>query len=331
METLLFLALARLHPEREKTFDVIARERSDRGNLLFVARLPRSLRSLAMTNRLTKISNQRRKINARVLAQSKMQFLHFDSLRNIAGLQHAISTRGDMQNGDGFSSLNLAYHVGDDVVRVTGNRRALANALGYDAEKMVAAQQVHGARVQTVARDDAGYGALSWDNAIIATDALVTREKDIPLMILVADCAPLLLVDECARVLATVHAGWRGALGKIASEAVKTMCEMGAYSENIRAGIGPTLCAKCLEVGSEVAAEARCAMPRCENGVLQNAGEKPHLDLRALLRHDLESVGVSPQNIEAMPHCPRCDNALLFSHRAQNGAAGRFALVAWWE
>ena len=260
-----------------------------------------------------------------------MQFLQFDSLRDIAGLQHAISTRGAAENGDRFSSLNLAYHVGDDAARVSRNRRALADALNYDAEKLVAAQQVHGARVQIIVRDDAGRGALSWDDAMIATDALATREQNLPLMILVADCAPLLLVDERARVLAVVHAGWRGALGKVASEAVKTMCELGARSENIRAGIGPCLCEKCLEVGEEVAEEARRAMPDCENGVIEKSGEKPHLDLRALLRHDLESAAVAPRNIEAMPHCPRCDNALLFSHRAQNGVAGRFALVAWWE
>lgn len=262
---------------------------------------------------------------------TKMQFLRFDSLRNIASLQHAISTRGAVENGDGFSSLNLAYHVGDDAVRVSQNRRTLAAALNYDAEKLVAAQQVHGARVQIVFSENAGRGALSWNNAIIATDALATRETDLPLMILVADCAPLLLVDERARVLAVVHAGWRGALSKIASETVTTMRELGAQSEDIRAGIGPTLCANCLEVGSEVAEEARRAMPLCENGVLQNDGEKPHLDLRALLRHALKGAGIAPQNIEALPHCPRCDNALLFSHRAGNGVAGRFALVAWWE
>ena len=144
----------------------------------------------------------------------KMQFLRFDSLRNIAGLRHAISTRGKVENDDGFSSFNLAYHVGDDAARVSRNRRALANTIGYDAEKLVAAQQVHGARVQVVVHEDAGRGAFSWDNAIIATDALVTYGENLPLMILVADCAPLLLVDDRARVLAVVHAGWRGAAGE---------------------------------------------------------------------------------------------------------------------
>jgi copper oxidase (laccase) domain-containing protein len=59
--------------------------------------------------------------------------------------------------------------------------------------------------------------------------------------------------------------------------------------------------------------------------------DKSHLDLRMLLRSDLQSAGVLASNIETMPHCPRCDTQTFFSHRGEQGTTGRFGLVAWWQ
>jgi YfiH family protein len=256
------------------------------------------------------------------------QFLSFASLRAVPGLRHAVTTRGGGCSEAEYSALNLAYHVGDDAARVTRNRRLLAAALGYDADRLVAAQQTHGAQSQIVSGDRAGRGATDGESALPATDALLTREPQLPLLILVADCAPLLLVDEKRRVLAVVHAGWRGAVAGIAAQTVARMrAEFGSDAAGIRAGIGPSLCAACFEVGAEVADAAR---PLAADAVLAG-NSRPHLDLRRLLQRDLEAAGVLPPHIAARPECPRCCPELLFSHRGQRGVAGRFGLVAWWE
>ena len=252
-----------------------------------------------------------------------MQTLVFPTLAQIPNLRHAITTRdGGFSSGD-YASLNLAFHVGDDAETVRRNRRALADELGFDAEKLVAAQQVHGARNTIVGGADAGRGALDWESALPATDAIITAQTELPLLILVADCAPILLVEPQARVLAVVHAGWRGALAGVASDAARAMKSLGARAEHIRAGIGPCLCPRNLEVGAEVAAlfEDKIA--------LEPHGEKYRLDLRAIIQRDLKSVGVS--QVETMEHCPKDDGEIFFSHRGQNGQAGRFGIVAWWE
>ena len=221
-----------------------------------------------------------------------------------------------------FASLNLAFHVGDDAQAVRRNRRALAEALGYDAAQLVAAQQVHGAHCAVVTANDAGRGALDWQSALPATDALITAQTGVPLLILVADCAPVLLVEPHARVLALVHAGWRGARAGVAGRAVGEMVRLGADAGQIRAGIGPCLCPHNLEVGGEVAALFD------DKAALEKRGDKYRLDLRALIRRDLESAGVAAKGIEARPECPR-DDERFFSHRGQNGRAGRFGIVAW--
>jgi YfiH family protein len=192
----------------------------------------------------------------------------------------------------------------------------------------VAAQQVHDAKVHVVTPADTGRGALDWESAIPATDALIVAAPQIPAMILVADCAPLLLVDARQRVLAVVHAGWRGAVAGVAGVALERMRrEFGSSAAEIRVGIGPCLCTDCFVIGEEVAAAARRLAPDS----VHRRQPKPHLDLRALLARDLTQAGVPGENIEILPQCPRCDNEAFFSHRAQGGTAGRCGVVAWWE
>ena len=254
-------------------------------------------------------------------------FYQFESLSSITRLRHVISTRSGSVTQGPYAALNLGYHVGDDPALVTRNRELLAQAAGYSAAGLVAAQQVHGNAVRVVGHTERGCGALDWGSALPAIDALVTGETGLPIAILVADCAPVLLVDPVHRAVAVVHAGWRGAVAGVAGAALRAMSERFATQPSaVLGGIGPCLCTGCLEVGEEVA-ELSAA---CPAAVVRGAA-KPHLDLRRLIRHDLEICGVSPDHIEIMPECPRCMVDTFFSHRGQGGVAGRFGLVAWWE
>ncbi len=261
-----------------------------------------------------------------------MQFLRFDSLKNIPHLRHTITTRGGACNGP-YDELNLAYHVGDDASRVTENRKKLAEELGYDAARLVAAQQVHGTRIKPVWEELASRGAFDWNSARPQCDGLIVQTPQIPVLIQVADCAPLLIVSQQKHMLAVVHAGWRGAVESIASDAairIKFLwVEKSLQTSEFKVGIGPCLCVNCFEIGPEVVEATQKIAP--EAVIQRDDWEKPHLDLRLLLRRDLENVGVLPENIEVMPQCPRCQNDLFFSHRGQNGTAGRFGLIAWWE
>ena len=255
-----------------------------------------------------------------------MNFLYFENLSAaVPQLRHAVTTREGGVSPADYSSLNLAFHVGDDDGLVRENRRLLAGTLGYDASRLAAAQQVHGTNASIVTAQDGGRGAFDWDSALPDCDALIVGETGVPVLIQVADCAPVLLVDPRCRVLAVVHAGWRGAVGRIASQALQKMQqEFGPGPQDVLCGIGPCLCPACFEVGHEVAMQAPASC-------VVEGYEKPHLDLAAILRHDLMENGVPQRQIEIMASCPQCKNQTLFSHRGQKGKAGRFGLVAWWE
>jgi YfiH family protein len=144
---------------------------------------------------------------------------------------------------------NLGAHVGDDPARVAEHRAVAARALGLEANALVFADQVHGATVTSVTAADAG-------STVPASDALVTTTAGIGLATLVADCVPIVLFDPHARVLATVHAGWRGTVARIAERALQTMAAAGADPARVLAGIGPALSFARNQVGPEVVAAA---------------------------------------------------------------------------
>jgi len=246
----------------------------------------------------------------------------------VPGLRHVISTRAGGVSPGPYAALNLGAHVGDDPACVAENRRRLAAAAGYAAETLVTAQQTHSINLAWVGARDRGRGALDWASAIPDTDGLLVHTPGTPVAVLVADCAPVLIAAPGPRALAVVHAGWRGAVDRIASHAARALlAETGCRPEDLLAGIGPTLCPDCLEIGHEV---ADTVTDRFGTAVLAS-GDKPHLRLRDLLIADLATIGVSAAHIVIHPACTQCETARFFSYRAQHGTAGRFALVAWWD
>src|SRR5688500_9417970 len=150
-----------------------------------------------------------------------MEFQYFQSLQDIPSLRHAITTRDGGVSTGSYESLNLGFHVGDDADAVRENRRRVAETLGFDEHDLVCAQQVHNANCTVVTPEERGCGARRWESALSKTDGIICGYANTPALILVADCAPILIIDEVNEVLAVVHAGWRGAVAGIAGKVVQ--------------------------------------------------------------------------------------------------------------
>ncbi len=157
------------------------------------------------------------------------------------GASIAVTTRAGGVSEGPYASLNLGLHVGDDPAKVVVNRQRAAGAFGVNLSDLVFAEQVHGADACVVGPDAAGRGTLDMADAIAATDTLVTTASGLILVILVADCVPIALVDPVARVLAAVHAGWRGTAAGAVPRALDVMATLGAVPERVVAFIGPAV------------------------------------------------------------------------------------------
>ena len=241
------------------------------------------------------------------------------------GVDAVVTTRECGVSEGPYRSLNLGLHVGDDPGAVAENRRRAASAVGAGIEDLVFARQVHGTRATVVTKRDAGRGARDVAGAIDASDALVTAEPGPVLVTLVADCSPVLLVDPDARVLATVHAGWRGAVAGTVRAALQAMTTLGARPERTAAVIGPTVSPAVYVVGPEVAAAASAAFGPRAGEVLERHGDRWRFDVAGANRVQLESAGVAREQIWAS--APSTGGASFFSDRAAR-PCGRFGLLA---
>ncbi|HEX2706030.1 MAG TPA: polyphenol oxidase family protein, partial [Candidatus Lustribacter sp.] len=137
-----------------------------------------------------------------------------------------------------YDGWNLGAHVGDDPAAVRANRAALAERLGVREPELTFMNQVHGAAVARV-------GPSGWLGPAPACDAVVTAAAGRALVVLVADCAPVLLVDPVSGLCAAVHAGRRGLVSRVVPRAVEALRSLG--SRDLRAVVGPSICAGCYE------------------------------------------------------------------------------------
>jgi len=246
-------------------------------------------------------------------------------LSGFGELTHGVSLRTGGVGAAPFDSLNVALHVGDDTADVRENRRRVAEEWGGDLRDWVCAQQVHGNRVHHVTTAEKGRGALSYETAIPATDALVTDAPGVVLALFVADCVPVFLYDPQHRALGLAHAGWRGLAAGIVPKTVETMqARFGTRADQLAVAVGPSLGQCCFEVGPEVAEQFD------SSHLVRRPGRgKPHLDPYSVVRHQLVACGMPPARLAALPPCTKCRQADYFSHRGSAGTTGRaVALLA---
>ena len=246
----------------------------------------------------------------------------------VLGATVATSTRHGGVSVGPYASLNLGLHVHDDPDAVVANREQVASDFGVDLANVVFAEQVHGAGVTVVDRSHAGRGARRLDDAVAESDALVTTTPGLTLVMLVADCLPLVLIDPEARVLAVVHAGWRGTAAGVSNRAISAMCELGARPARVHTYLGPAVHPDLYQVDDPVrTALADAVAPEMlAHGVARPDGPGHwRVDLVAANRQQLGLAGVSSSAI-ASSELSTNDEA-YFSDRATR-PCGRFALLA---
>ena len=149
-----------------------------------------------------------------------------------------------------------------------------------------------------------------------SADGVVTRQRDVALMVRAADCVPVLLVDAAAGVIGAAHCGRPGLVAGVVPATVRAMCELGA--SDVTAWVGPHVCGGCYEVPAEMQAEVVAAVPA---SLATTSWGTPSLDLGAGVRAQLEAEGVV---VEDVSRCTReADD--LFSFRRDGERAGRHA------
>lgn len=254
--------------------------------------------------------------------------LFIPAFQNVQSVVAAVSTRTGGVSLPPYHTLNLAYHVGDAPGAVAENRRRFCGALGIDLDSLVIAHQIHGSSIAVVDSSQAGRGAHSHEDAIPDTDGMITTSRSVVLGVLTADCVPAMIFDPVAEAIGIAHAGWRGALSRIAAKTVLKMRDtFGTKPADCLVALGPSIGLCCYVVGEDLINQFRHEFGP-EPCVAEN-----RLDLRRAVEIQLIDAGVEKRNIASVEAghsaslCTACNLDLFYSHRAEGGRTGRMMSV----
>ncbi len=223
-------------------------------------------------------------------------------------IRHGFFGREGGRSQGALASNNMSISAGDNPDFVISNRSSAANSMGgHGIKDLVVLRQVHSTTVVTLTERPA-------QGVAIEADAMVTNRPDLLLGILTADCAPVLLADPEAGIIAAAHAGWKGAAGGILAKTVAAMVALGATPAGIRAAIGPTISGANYEVGPETAAQVAALDPAARTHISIPAGKtREHFDIPGLLAEQLFGAGVGL--VGDLGLCTYADPVAYFSHR----------------
>lgn len=254
-------------------------------------------------------------------------YLASNGFEAAGGVAHGFSTRHGGVSQGMWAELNLGASRGDDPDHVRENCRRFLAAVGASDGRLVKSNQVHKDAVRVVTSAD--WKSDICEKVDYEADGLMTATPGVALMIFSADCIPVLLYDPVRRVVAAVHAGWRGTAEGIVTRAVERMEEVyGCRPEHILAAIGPGICPDCFETHEDVpnAMMAALATPVLQHIQIKENG-KFAVDLKGINLMRLEQAGLDPANVAVSSDCTACDTEKYWSHRKQGNERGSMAAV----
>lgn len=233
-----------------------------------------------------------------------MQIIQSKLLNKFPDITHGFTTK---KNG------NLAFHVKDELSSVLENHENLAKLMKYDKKTLVHMKQIHSNNVKIVSNED------NFSNPPIC-DALITNRVQTPLMVMVADCSPILFFDATKRVIAVAHAGRSGAFHNIIKNVLDTFKnEYNSEMKEIYVSVGASIKECCYEVGQEIYEEVKSLNLEYSISKRQNSY---YLNISVILNKQLLESGINSDNIEFSSECTACDEK-YYSYRTE-GRTGRF-------
>jgi YfiH family protein len=199
--------------------------------------------------------------------------------------------------------------------------KVVMEALGVPQGRLLTLRQVHGADVLVFEGDTR---VLTHP---LPYDAVITNKKRVALGISTADCLPILMIDRSKKVIAAVHAGWRGVWRGIIERTVNEMIKsFESLPADIMAGIGPGIGPCCYEVGTDVVSLFQSSHVDHHQFTQEREG-RTYLDLSRAAQLELTKVGIPPENIETIPLCTTCKEDLFFSYRRDKKAGRQLSFI----
>lgn len=218
----------------------------------------------------------------------------------------------------GFAKVVITERKYD--AKNTDDMQFVFNEYGLNYENITDCKQIHSDIVRVINKEDVGVTEEA--------DAMITNIQDVPLMIYTADCVPIVLVDTKRKIIADIHAGWRGTYAEIVVKTIKSMLNnFGSNPEDIVAIIGPAIGSCCYEVSEELVDKFNTIVTNKEFKFYIIKEGRFHIDLTKINSYLLEKCGVKKENIQNLNICTSCQNDKFYSYRKDNKTDKRIGTI----
>jgi len=257
------------------------------------------------------------------VVKNKLPVLQFSNLNSFPELVNFSTTRLGGCSTNNYSSLNLGFNSGDLPEDVIEHRFRLCTALEINPDRLIFPKQTHTGTVKAITSTYFDLDKDAQKNFLDETDAVITNLKGVCIAIKTADCVPVLLFDSKRKVVAAVHAGWRGTVQNIVLMTIhKMMDEFCTAPSDLFAGIGPSISPEVYEVGEEVWEQFEPDLCLSTNPL---KADKKLLDLWQANYNLLIVAGIPANQIEVARICTFSDPDRFFSARRDGLKTGRMA------
>lgn len=249
----------------------------------------------------------------------------FPSLSGFRDISHFITTRHGGVSSGTFASMNPSVYSADDPEAIQANLDVLSRSIGIPSGNIIMPHQIHKDKILYVDRTFLGLAKIEQKEILEGIDALVTDVPDICVAVSTADCVPVLFYAPDRKIVAAVHAGWRGTVQRIAQQTAYLLVRsFDCDPKKLMVGIGPSISQNAFEVGEEVVdsfVEADFSMEQ----ILRRNPEtgKAHIDLWEANRMQLLEVGLCPEHIDVLGICTYENYKDYFSARRLGVKSGR--------
>lgn len=198
----------------------------------------------------------------------------------------------------------------------------LSRRLDTPEDRIVRVSQVHGRKVLLIDQERSPWGAVEGHGATEA-DSIVCTDHRFTIAVRVADCVPILIADKSRRVVAAVHAGWRGTCSGVAATTIETIDELGIPASDLVATIGPSMGGCCYQVDDKVRTTFLSMTPDAVEWFTEDGPGHWKLDLWKANADQLIAAGIPAESIHVMGVCTKHNNDQCWSYRGDGASAGR--------
>ena len=210
-------------------------------------------------------------------------------LSRLKSIEHAFFNRLGGKSTGIFKSLNCGPGSSDKQKNIRKNLEVVSNKINSKSKKIVLLNQVHSSKFHYISK----HSDLS---SKFEGDALVTDKKNVPIAVLTADCAPILIYDKNRGMIAAIHAGWKGAYKGIVKKVVKFMIKKGCSSKDIIAAIGPCISTNNYEIKEDF---KKRFINKDKKNILffKRVKKKNYFNLNKYIHFQLESLNIKKIDI----------------------------------